>query len=107
MPGQEADHLTRNLKIRHPSVEVDPVKTLQIQTHMPIQDIVHRHHTGCHGLPPGRNSPTRQPWPHPTATSSTNSTTRLGGPRRSLFSTRPTIMDRISGPSRFEVMIVE
>src|SRR4051794_8209056 len=41
MPGQEADHLTGHLKIRHPPVEIDPVKTLQIQTHMPIQDIVH------------------------------------------------------------------
>jgi hypothetical protein len=57
MPGQETDHLPGHLQVWHPAIEIDPVKTLQIQTHMPIQDIVHRHHTGCHGLPPGRKHP--------------------------------------------------
>jgi hypothetical protein len=27
----------------------DPVQTLKVQTHVPIQDVVHRDHTGCHG----------------------------------------------------------
>ncbi len=53
----EPHHLARNLQVRHPAIEVDPVKTLQIQTNMPIQHIVHRHHTGCHGPPPGSTHP--------------------------------------------------
>jgi hypothetical protein len=53
MPAQKADHLARHLKIRHPPVEINPVKTLQLQTDMPRQDIVHTHHTSHHDLPPG------------------------------------------------------
>jgi hypothetical protein len=42
--GQETHHLTRNLRGRHPPVEIDPVKTLQLQPNMPIEDVVHPPH---------------------------------------------------------------
>src|SRR5664279_4704299 len=40
----EVRHLPTHLQIRHITVEVDPVQTLQIQHHMPIKKIVHRRH---------------------------------------------------------------
>jgi len=46
MMGQEVDHLAGHLQVGHPAVEVDPVETLQIQTDVPVQDVVHGHHTG-------------------------------------------------------------
>lgn len=84
MPGQETDHLTRNLQGRHPTIEINPVKTLQIQTGMPIQDIVHRHHTGRHGPPPGRKhtNPATLASLHRHVIQQSNH--HLGGPRRSL-----------------------
>jgi hypothetical protein len=48
VPGQEGDHLPTHLQSRHVSVEVDPVQALQIQTHVPIQQIVDRRHRGRH-----------------------------------------------------------
>ena len=43
MRGQEVDHLPGHLQVVHPPVEVDPVEALQIQTDVPIQDVVHGH----------------------------------------------------------------
>ena len=76
--GQEVDHLPRDLQVGHPPVEVDPVEALQIQSDMPIQDVVHGHHAGRHRMPPGerrqRNpasllSPNRDVARQPTTTS--------------------------------------
>ena len=53
MRGQEADHLAGQLQRRHPPVQVDPIEALQVQTHVPIQDVVHGDHTGRHRMPPG------------------------------------------------------
>ena len=76
MVGQEVDHLAGHLQVGHPPVEVDPVEALQIQTDVPIQDVVHGHHAGRHGAPPGSGvSATPPAWPHPTATSPANPTT--------------------------------
>jgi hypothetical protein len=74
--SQEVDHLTGHLQVVHPPVEVDPIQALQIQTHVPIQDVVHGHHAGRHRVPPGSGvSATPLAWPHPTATSPANPTT--------------------------------
>jgi hypothetical protein len=35
------DDLTTDLQIRHVGVEIDPIQALQIQHHMPIEDVVH------------------------------------------------------------------
>src|SRR6185437_8403049 len=75
MPGQKTDHLTRHLKVRHPAVEIDPIETLQIQTDMPIQDVVHAHHTSRHDPPPGSGQLNPTSLPHPKATSPTNPAT--------------------------------
>ena len=41
MLGQKAHHLTAHLQIRHVAVEIDPIQTLQIEHHMPVEHIVH------------------------------------------------------------------
>jgi hypothetical protein len=56
MLGQKTDHLARHLQGRHPTVEIDPVKTLQIQPNMPAKDVIHGHNMGGHGAPPQRVS---------------------------------------------------
>ena len=43
MLGQKAHHLTADLQIRHVAVQIDPIQTLQIEQHMPVEHIVHRH----------------------------------------------------------------
>jgi hypothetical protein len=85
MPGQETNHLPRHLQSRHPTIEVDPIEALQIQTDMPLKDIIHSHDTRCHGAPPGRwqLNPATLPSPSRHVTHQPNH--HLGGPRRSLF----------------------
>ena len=56
--GQEADHLPADLQVVHPSVQIDPIQTLQIQRHMPVEDVVHRHRLG-HDPQRDRSSPDR------------------------------------------------
>ena len=68
--GQEADHLPADLQVVHPAVQIDPIQTLQIQRHLPVEDVVHGHRLG-HDPQRCRSSPAR-PAHH------------LGGPRRSL-----------------------
>jgi hypothetical protein len=75
MPGQETDHLAGHLQSRHPTVEVDPVEALKIQTDMPIKDVIHGHDTGCHGAPQHSGSSTPPLCPHPAATSPTSPAT--------------------------------
>jgi hypothetical protein len=85
MPGQETHHLTGHLQSRHPTIEVDPIKALTIQSNMPVKDVIHGHDTGCHGAPPGQwqLNPATLPSPNRHVTSQTNH--HLGSPRRSLF----------------------
>jgi hypothetical protein len=74
--GQEVDHLTRHLQVGHPPVEVDPVEALQIQTDVPIQDVVHGHERGSSSVPPGSGINATSPaCTHPTAMSPSNPTT--------------------------------
>src|SRR6478609_990322 len=74
--GQKAHHLPGHLQTGHPSVEVNPVEALQIQTHVPIEDVVHGHHARGHRVPPGSGvSATPPACPHPTTTSPANPTT--------------------------------
>jgi hypothetical protein len=54
--GQEADDLPADLQIGHVGVEVDPIQTLQIERHMPIENLVHGHRAG-HGPQRDRSSP--------------------------------------------------
>lgn len=67
MPGQQTDHLPRNLQVRYPSVEVNPVKTLQIQTSMASRTLFRGRHTSCHGLAPqvATPQPCNPASPHP------------------------------------------
>ena len=82
---QELHDLTTDLQIRHIPVEIDPVQTLQVQAHMPIQNV----RRPSPAASPS-HTPDDQPDPDdPTATRAdasqpTSSTTDLGGPRRSL-----------------------
>ena len=41
--GEERHHLGTGLQDRHVGVEVDPVQALDIQRHMPVQHVIHRH----------------------------------------------------------------
>jgi hypothetical protein len=50
--GQELHHLTTDLQIRHIAVEINPIQTLDVQAHMPVQNICCRHHSLSHGTPP-------------------------------------------------------
>ena len=70
MRGQEADDLPADLQVRHIGVQVDPIQTLQVQPHMPVQDVIHGHRLG-HGPQRDRSSLARPAH-------------YLGGPRRSL-----------------------
>jgi hypothetical protein len=69
--GQETDDLPPDLQIRHIGIEVDPVQALQIQRHIPIENLIHRHRLG-HAPQRDRSTPARL-------------ATHLGGPRRSLI----------------------
>ena len=70
MLGQKAHHLTAHLQIRHVAIQIDPIQTLQIEHHMPVKHIVHRHRgSHLHTL---------------TATEPPDQTSSLGGQRRSL-----------------------
>ena len=69
--GQEADHLPADLQVRHIGVQVDPIQTLQVQHHMPVQDVIHGHRldhhhsvTAAHLLdqPPPRRSEAEPHW---------------------------------------------
>jgi hypothetical protein len=57
MPGQERRHLPADLQIGDVAVEIDPVQTLNVETHMPIEQIVYRH-WHLHGQQPARQSTT-------------------------------------------------
>lgn len=52
MLGQERDHLPTHLQVRHIAVEVDAVQALDVQPHVPIQQVVDRHHGSHHRTPP-------------------------------------------------------
>jgi hypothetical protein len=86
MPGQKADHLTRHLQVRHPTVEIDPIEALQIQTNMSVKDVAHGHNTGHHGPTPGSSqlNPASLASSHRSVTYQPSH--HLDGPRRSLFS---------------------
>ena len=43
MCGHKRHHLATHLQIRHIAVEIDPIQTLDIQLHMPIEHIVDRY----------------------------------------------------------------
>jgi hypothetical protein len=43
MPGQERDHLPADLQVRHVTVQIDPVQTLQVEPDMPVEKLVDRH----------------------------------------------------------------
>jgi hypothetical protein len=69
MVGQEVDHLAGYLQVVHPPVEVDPVETRQVQTDMPVEDVVHGHHTSRHDTPPGQHQLKSPAWPPRSTTS--------------------------------------
>jgi hypothetical protein len=70
MRGQEANYLAGQLQGGHPSVEVDPIEALQIQTHVPIEDVVDGDHAGRHRGASGERRRTTPPaCSHRTATS--------------------------------------
>jgi len=58
MRRQKRDDLPTNLQVRHIAVEINPVQALDIQTHMPIEEIVHRQ-CRSHNDKPGRNRTAR------------------------------------------------
>ena len=92
--GQEVDHLAGHLQVGHPPVEVDPVEALQIQTDVPIEDVVHGHHAGRHRVPPGSGvSATPPACPHPTATSPANPTTTSAVRGEASLDMSPTVRD--------------
>jgi AAA domain len=72
MLGQETHHLAAHLQVRHIDVEIDPIQTLQIQRHMPIEDVVYRHRVD-HEPQPGRNQAAR-----PATTSAVRGEASLG-----------------------------
>jgi glycerol-3-phosphate O-acyltransferase len=41
MLGQKAHHLTADLQIRHVPIQIDPIQTLQIHHHVPVEHIIH------------------------------------------------------------------
>jgi hypothetical protein len=55
--GQEADDLPSDLQARHIRVEVDPIQALQIQHHLPVENIVDRHRRGHDGSLAAQVSP--------------------------------------------------
>src|SRR4030095_2530448 len=70
MRGQEANYLAGQLQGGHPSIEVDPIEALQIQTHVPIEDVVDGDHAGRHRGASGERRRTTPPaCSHRTATS--------------------------------------
>ena len=95
--GEEAHHLPAHLQRRHVPVEVDPVEALQVQHHVPAQNVVHRHRPRRHRRhlqrqPAARQPPQRPPGglaaqPQPLRAASDRSqprrqaTIRLGDPR--------------------------
>src|SRR6266516_7981148 len=95
MPGQEQHHLPRNLQVRNVPVEVHPVRALQIQRHLTIEQVVDRDRTLRHLAPP---TSTEMPYPtdRPATLSPPTATTHLDGPRRSLFRNGPG--SRVPGP---------
>jgi hypothetical protein len=68
----------------YPTIEVDPVETLKIQTDMLIEDVIHGHDMGCRGAPPGQwqVNPATLPSPSRHVTYQPNPAHHLGGPRR-------------------------
>jgi len=44
MRGQKRDHLPTHLQVRHIAVEINPIQTLNIEPHMPIEHIVDRYY---------------------------------------------------------------
>ena len=50
--GQELHDLPTDLQIRHIPVQIDPVQTLQVQPHMPIQNVCCPHRTAGHQRTP-------------------------------------------------------
>jgi hypothetical protein len=59
----ERRHLPADLQVRHVAVQVDPVQALDVQRHMPIEQLIHRHHSS-HAHQPDR---TWQPRPARTS----------------------------------------
>jgi transposase-like protein len=49
--GQELDHLPTHLQVRHIPVEINPIQALDVQTHMPIENIRCRHRPLRHAAP--------------------------------------------------------
>ena len=42
------EYLTTHLQTGHVPVQVDPIQTLQVQHHMPVQDVIHGHRLDHH-----------------------------------------------------------
>jgi len=45
MRGHKRHHLPSHLQVRDIAVQIDPVQTLHIEAHMPVKNIVYRHHS--------------------------------------------------------------
>jgi hypothetical protein len=52
MPGQKRRDLPTDLQIRDVAVEIDPVRALHIQAHLPGKEIIDRDRTLRHQTPP-------------------------------------------------------
>jgi hypothetical protein len=48
MLGHERDHLAAGLQNRHVGIQADPVQALDIQRHMPIENLSRRNYTCAH-----------------------------------------------------------
>jgi hypothetical protein len=62
MLSQKDHDLATDLQVGYVTVEIDAVQALQVQHHVPVQHLVHRHRTGCLARrdrrarpPPGRH----------------------------------------------------
>jgi hypothetical protein len=43
MGGHKRCHLPTHLQIQHIAIQINPIHAFQIQAHMPIEHIIHRH----------------------------------------------------------------
>jgi hypothetical protein len=84
VPRQERHHPRTGLQPGHIGVEVDAVQTLDIQRHVPVENVVDRHHTPAHDRL-RIHSYKREDVT--TTSGNTRPVTRLGGPRRRLTGT--------------------
>src|SRR4029450_318341 len=78
-----------DLQVRHVAIEIDPVQALQVQVHMPVENVRRRHRSLRHHAPPTASmtpskatshSPTQVKRPTQPPTSAVRGGASLGAP---------------------------